>query len=348
MSANTSTTTVDKVNHAPVTCTLPAGAIVTRFSFISMSFLCLILLLWHSDTAILYMRRGLQLCAKTVIPSLFPFMVISELLVTSGGGELLGKLLERPFRWLFGISSPSVCALIMGLLCGFPVGTKTAVSLYRRGQITQEELSKLICFCNIPSSAFLINAVGISLFGNRHFGLLLYGACLLSSVLTAQFLRYSPHRSSFSSATHTDVSHPNTGFTYAVTSAAIAMLYVCAYIIFFSSLSGILGGLLDQLGLGQLPIAFTAGVLELSGGVSQASAIDNRLAAQWLTALLCGWSGISVHLQIISICKEASPPTITGITRYFFSKATQGIFCALLCGAVLYFSPSSQSRSSFF
>lgn len=66
--------------------------------FCLMSTFCFVLILRNPDVAIEYMGRGLSLCARTVIPSLFPFMVISELMVRSGAGEALGRLFSRPMR----------------------------------------------------------------------------------------------------------------------------------------------------------------------------------------------------------------------------------------------------------
>ena len=77
-----------------------------------MSTFCFVLVLRNSDAAVEYMGRGLTLCARTVIPSLFPFMVISELLVSSGAGEALGRLFSGIMRRVFGISGAgaSACA----------------------------------------------------------------------------------------------------------------------------------------------------------------------------------------------------------------------------------------------
>ena len=241
-----------------------------QWFFITFSLFCLLLILRNSDTAITYMSQGLSLCAKTVIPSLFPFMVLSEILVQSGGGEILGKICYRPCRWLFGISGAGVCALLMGLVCGFRVGAKTAASLYRRGLLSPQEFEKLLCFCNIPSSAFLINAVGVSLFASRRFGLLLYGICLLGALMTALLLRlFFPVREEHHSP---DAPVPATDlnvhvFTHAVTSGAGAMLNVCAYVIFFSALVGTLGHLLSGMGIGREMSALLFGLFELSGGV---------------------------------------------------------------------------------
>ena len=67
---------------------------------------CLLLILRNPDTAIEYMTSGLRLCARTVIPSLFPFLVLSELIVSGGIGRILLRpvsgMLSRLFR-LIGV-----------------------------------------------------------------------------------------------------------------------------------------------------------------------------------------------------------------------------------------------------
>ena len=312
-----------------------------RLAWAILSFLCLILMLWRAETANPYMKQGLQLCAQTVIPSLFPFMVVSELLVISGGGEVLGKLLEKPIKTLFGISGGGVCALLMGFVCGFPIGTKTAVSLCRRGQITQDELSRLICICNIPGPAFLINTVGVSLFGSRRLGMLLYAACLLASLITARLLRHTTASPVSASSSPPQAAPAGNGVACAITSAATSMLYVCAYVIFFGTLSGILGQLLYGAGIEQSQIALLSGLLELSGGITQATLIENRTLALWISALLCGWSGFSVHLQVLSLCDHAAAHRGVDMLRYLFCKMLQGIFSALLFGIALWLSPAS-------
>lgn len=316
-----------KVTHRRIG--IPFG----QLAFCMLSGICLLLILRHSDTAITYMGQGLLLCAKTVIPSLFPFMVLSELLVASGCGELLGRLCERPLRRLFGLSGSAACALMMGLVCGFPVGTKTAVSLCRRGDITVKELSRLICFCNIPSSAFLINAVGVSLFGSRRFGLALYMICLLAALICALLWhRLYPLDIPTKNVKTTVPAFGVQTFTRAVTSAALSMLYVCAYVVFFSALIGTLGHILGQLSVDQTAIAILFGLFELSGGVLQASSVASAQTARLLTAVLCGWSGISVHLQILSLCDDLPGSASIRPFPYLFSKLIQAVLCAFLFG----------------
>ena len=213
--------------------------------FCLMSTFCFVLILRNSDAAIEYLGRGLTLCARAVIPSLFPFMVISELLVSSGAGEALGRLFSRMMRRIFGISGAGASALFLGSMCGFPVGARTAVALYDRGVISRSECQHLFTFTCNPSSAFLITAVGVSLYDSRALGVTLYcvvlGCGLLTGFLARFFLR-SPHEPTenphFPSGLHAVGVE---SFTGAVSAAATGMLTVCAYVIFFSALTGVLG-----------------------------------------------------------------------------------------------------------
>ena len=307
------------------------------FGFFSL--FCLFLILRNSDIAILYMTRGLILCAKTVIPSLFPFMVISELILSLGIGELLCRPFAPLCRFLFRISKTGACAVLLGMLCGFPIGAKCAMTALENGKIDRLEAERILNFSNNPSSAFLISAVGVSLWGNRRFGITLYIIALLSQILTGiLFARLKKeslsHIPSEAKAPHTPRPFGIGIFTDAVRNSCFSMLLVCAYVVFFSALVGTLGILLDRF---SLPPVFSAAVFclfELSGGVSNAAALPSPTVAALLTAFAIGWSGLSVHCQILSICDGHG----IRFRSYFLSKILQGVLCVLLLwGAITAF-----------
>ena len=53
---------------------------------------------------------GVTLCAGVIIPSLFPFFVLSSLVVELGLAEYLGRLLEPVMRPLFHVSGACAAA----------------------------------------------------------------------------------------------------------------------------------------------------------------------------------------------------------------------------------------------
>lgn len=310
--------------------------------FLFMTTFCMALLFRNTDAAISYMGHGIRLCVHTVIPSLFPFMVLSELLVTSGAGEALGRIFSRPMRWFFGLSGAGASAVVLGSMCGFPVGAKTAVALYDRNAISKAECEHLLTFSNNPSSAFLITAVGVSLFGNRRLGVLLYAVVLGSSFLVG-FLGRFFFRDRRGAALSTRHSHPHfpSGlhpggvemFTGAVAGAANGMLMVCAYVVFFSALGGALTCMMgDMSSLSENLYALLCGFLELSGGISEAAAMTDPRAAAVIAAVLAGWSGLSVHCQIMTLCGGRG----LSMRPYILAKGAQALLCGVTMGIILF------------
>ncbi len=298
---------------------------------------CILLILRNSQIAIEYMTRGLLLCAKTVIPSLFPFMILSEIAVSGGLFRSLPHRLSAPLRRLFGLSDTACCAVLLGMLCGFPVGAKCARLFYEQGAIGKEEASRVLTFSNVPSSAFLISAVGVSLWGNRRFGIALYATVLAVALLTGilvNLLRKKDAEESSASHIEICVTPPLTGaklFTESVRSATGSMLLVCAYVVFFSALTGTLNVILAAFDLPTGVTAILFCLFELSGGVSQASSLADPVFAAMLCAFAAGWSGLSVHCQVLSVCDG----TGFSFRHYFLAKLFQGILCALIFGILL-------------
>ena len=88
-------------------------------------------------------HRALLLCGRVVIPSLFPFLVLSTLLLSCGPGDALAHLQARPMEVLFRLPGSCAPALVMGMIGGYPVGARTAFALYDRRACTAEECSRL-------------------------------------------------------------------------------------------------------------------------------------------------------------------------------------------------------------
>ena len=305
-----------------------------------MSVCTLFLILFFPTLAIDYMNRGMKLCVSTLIPSLFPFMVASELIVMTGAARPLGKILRVPAGWLCGISEEGSSALVLGCVCGFPIGTRAAVSLYKRGRITFCELSRLVCFSNNPSSGFIISAVGATLFGSREFGTALFFITVLSSMCVGVIqnvllgrrndvlpVSQNPPDSVEKKEREKGIAE----FSSAISSSAYALLGVCAFVIFFSTLTGTLGVLLSRLGASQMIRAVFFSFFELTGGVAEAASLSPVLCAVSVAAFAVGWSGLSVHLQMIGVCDGIPIP----IGRYFLAKLSQGILNVAL--VLLYF-----------
>ncbi|MBQ9647799.1 MAG: sporulation protein, partial [Oscillospiraceae bacterium] len=134
-------------------------------------------------------RQGLRLCFQTVLPSLFPFFVLSALVVASGAGDAFGRALEPVMRPLFYLSGAGASALALGLVGGYPVGARTVAELYRAGNLSKAEAERLLSFCNNAGPGFILGICGDAVFGSVRAGLYLYLVHVAAAVLTGVLLR---------------------------------------------------------------------------------------------------------------------------------------------------------------
>lgn len=304
-----------------------AGAICLSL----LLFFCFALLLRRADVATTCMREGLALCARAIVPSLFPFMVLSELLVATGTGEYLTAPLARPLKKLLGLSPAGCSAVVLGILCGFPVGARCAITSFEKGRMEKKECERVLACSSIPSSAFLISTVGSTLWKNIRFGISLYVCAVFSAILSGFLLHVVQKRRK--STREIPLSQPHViphfkaeMLSSAVKNATTSTLLVCAYVVFFATLGGAFEIVLERFSASETMHAIVASLLELSGGVSAASMISNQKLAKILTGATVGWSGISVHCQMLSLCDGHDIST----RPYLVAKLMQTALCSFL------------------
>lgn len=273
----------------------------------------------HASTHII---QAIDLCTKRIIPSLFPFMVLNEIILSSGLAKTLGNIFGRPFSKLLKIKKECSSAIISGMLLGFPLGTKSAVSLYTNGYISKEETEDLICFCSNTGPAFVLGFVA-PILGNKSLAVIIYVSQLLAALVIALFLSHPKKENKTEHRPHSPA-QANLSLTAAVINSVIPILNVCAFVCFFSCITCSLEELLSFLGLNNTFTVFFSGLLELSNGIALAAELCGSFEASIFSAFFIGWSGLSVILQSHSIC---SPNGIC-CKKFVAAKLIQGILCA--------------------
>ena len=173
---------------------LKIGKVITRRRIYD-TIICLALLsvvtalVLYPEEAVQAGGDGVSLCLNTIIPSLFPFFVISSLVVELGIAARLGRLIEPLMTKVFNVNGACSAAFVLGFIGGYPVGAKTAISLYEKGQCSKSEAERLLSFCNNSGPAFILGVVGAGVFSNSFAGLLLYLAHSVASVIIGILFR---------------------------------------------------------------------------------------------------------------------------------------------------------------
>ena len=266
--------------------------------------------------------RALALCAQSAIPSLFPFLVVSGLLMSLGFGEWIGPCLSGLMTPLFRLPGSASSALVLGLAGGYPIGARTAAQLYENGELTAAEAQRLLTFCNNSNPVFLISVLGTGIFGSFRAGVWLWLIHLLSALLTGVCFRGKAvpgRRESVPPRRRSKMLSFPAAFVKAVTDAAGSMLAICAFVVFFSILS---------FPFTSLPApwnALSVGILEL---FSFTPSLTPTVWGFVLASFCTGWGGLSVLCQTAAVLDGSG----LHLGSCFRGKLVQGLLAALLAG----------------
>jgi len=121
--------------------------------------LFIFLLLTNSVNSISLVNTGLTTWSKHMIPSLFPFMVLSGILIRTGISRQLSNMFYPLLGKLFRLSPDCIYVIIMGFLCGFPMGASIIADSLSLKKITQREANLLLAFCNNIGPIYFISFV---------------------------------------------------------------------------------------------------------------------------------------------------------------------------------------------
>lgn len=257
-------------------------------------------ILTHSSLSLAYAALGLNLWYEKMVPVLLPFMILSGTLIRMG----LVDGLIRPVRPLFGrifhLSTPGIYVILMGFLCGFPMGARTTSDFRDRQELSVEEGQYLLSFCNnlgpVYFLGFVLPLLQRTLVFPYVFGM--YGIPLIYGL----FLRYSVYRNRIPDKTNHPSGKDNAtkllersdtisamslpdALDEAITTAGRSILQLGGYMIFFNLLN-----LLPRL---FLPHSFRyAPLLEISGGLKL---LGDRFPLY--TLLLLPFGGLSCIAQ---------------------------------------------------
>lgn len=308
-------------------------------------------LIIFSNSNLPAIKSGLKLWATSVIPSLFPFFVATELLMHTRLVSQIGILLNRYMKPIFNVRGEGAFAFIMGIISGYPMGAKLATNFRKNNICSKEECERLLSFTNNSGPLFIIGTVGILMYGNTTIGILLFITHILACITVGFIFRFWKRKETTFNASSNKilsakqtkkVTFSNLGEILAesITSSISTVLLIGGFVVIFSSVisilksSGIIHILADCfspiLQLFNIDPSFASplisGFLEITNGINTISNISNKKLSVNLifTSFLLGFGGVSVLLQVLSITSKSD----LSIKPYVYGKLLHGILAA--------------------
>ncbi len=272
------------------------------------------ILILDTKTALVGAAAGVKLCLEVLIPSLFPFFVVSILLSSS--------LMGVNFRWLQPLCRPlkvpsgGEYLVLLGILGGYPTGAQSIAQAQRAGQLSQSDARRMMAFCCNAGPSFLFG-IGARLFTRGWICWALWGIHLLSAFLVGLM---TP-----GNGTKGMVGKPiSVSLPAALKSAVEVMGLVCGWVVLFK----VLLTFAQRWFLWLLPLpgqVIFSGLLELSNGCCSMLELENTGLKMLLCSGFLSFGGLCVALQTRSVTVGVDT------SLYLPGKAAQAALSMLLC-----------------
>nr|WP_184662775.1 sporulation integral membrane protein YlbJ [Texcoconibacillus texcoconensis] len=313
--------------------------------------------------------RGLTMWWEVVFPSLLPFFIVSELLISFGVVTFLGALLEPIMRPLFRVPGTGGFVWAMGMASGFPAGAKLTVRLRQEGKLSKTEAERLVTFTNASNPLFIFGAISVGFFHDPKLGFLLAACHYGGNLCVGLIMRFhgstdieqgkegqQKHTGSLRRAfqqMHEDRLKDGRPIGKVlgdgINSSVKTLLMIGGFIILFSVLNEMLqliqiqalfaslfAIVLSAMQISnELSPALISGLFEITLGSQIASETNNTSIFHQviITSFIIGFSGFSVQAQVASILSESD----IQFRPYFFARILHGFIASLL--AVLLYHP---------
>lgn len=292
---------------------------------LSVTAFIMVLMILDTETAFYSANEGVEICLRTIIPSLFPFFFLSGIINSAIIGA--NSPILRPISTLCRIPAGAESLMILGLIGGYPVGASAIQAAHSAGNIKRETAQRMLSFCNNAGPAFLFGILS-PLFENKLALWALWGIHIGSAIAVSMLLPAGK------SDECTQSSHHYITITQALHLAIRNTATVCGWVVLFR----IAIGFLDRWFLWLFPREWQVllrGLLELSNGCISLSLISADGLRFVVASVILAFGGICVAMQTATVIGDLSPKS------YWLGKAMQTAISLLLSGIMQSFLFSS-------
>lgn len=273
---------------------------IKNFLIIFCCFVFIILIFKYNEIIYDNIMFSFSLFKTKIFPNLFPFLVISGILINYNFVYICSKFFSNLFNKLFKISGPTSYIFIMSLLTGFPSNAKYTRELYDKNLINEKEANKILMFTHFSNPLFIIGT--ISYFINKKIAFLVLISHYLGNILIGVFFRN--YNVIINNKKMEKIKSKSFGacLSNSITDSLNILILIFGTITSFLIISSIIKSILN---LNSFSNIILSGLLEFTQGITAASGIVNIKLKAILMLSFISFGGISVHMQVLSIISNS-------------------------------------------
>lgn len=268
---------------------------------------------------------------NNIFPSLFPFFIIGNILISLGFPKILGELLKNITYKLFKINKNGAFIIILSMLSGFPSSAKYIKEMHLNGDLNEKEATKLLTFTHFSNPLFILGTISLFIkdyklsmpilichyIGNLFVGLI-YRNYYISKKDNTKVNIKNSIKSIKSNKSLGEI------LSYSISSGINTLLLILGTISVFLILTSLINNIFNLNGINK---SIINGLFEMTQGLKCLESINlpSNLKAL-LAVIILSFGGLSVHMQVITIISD----TKIKYFPYFIGRIIHTFFSALI------------------
>lgn len=257
-----------------------------------------LLILFNSNIIIKSVNSSSLMFIKKIFPSLFPTMVIGNILIKSNVYLIIPKKIKAFLFKKFNFSNSTMELFIISLITGSPSSAMYINNYLNSGLINKKEAEALLCSTHFINPLFIVAGVGVGVFNNVKIGFVLF-IMLFISTLIKIYLNKNNFKNSKKKIINIKNTNLITNITSSIKESINALLLIFGIVVIFNLLVSLVSHILD---LSELASCVINGLLEMTGGIIKLSNLDVNIYIKiFLAYYFLNFGGLCIQMQSMSM-----------------------------------------------
>ncbi len=270
---------------------------------------------------------SLNTWVKNIVPSLFPFFILSDFLINYHIVDYIPNLIKKGLRKLFNISDYGIIIFFLSMISGFPSNARNTKNLYQLGLISKEEASHILTFTHFSNPLFILGTLAIFFLHNKTYGIIILLSHYLGNIILGILIRKNNFYNQDNYIKKKNISQSfGKIFSHSIKSSIDTLLMILGTLTCFLVISTVI---INRLNLDAYTAMLTKGILEITMGLKSLCMLDiPDIYKVIISSMFLSFGGLSVHMQVITELED------TGISVKGYLKGR--IIHAVISGILAY------------
>lgn len=272
---------------------------IFNFVVICSSILILFLIFLNKTIVFDSVSFGINIWIKNVFPSLFPFFIISDILIKYNITSYIPSWIKKIFRYLFNVSDNVITIFFLSMVSGFPSNARNTRIMYDNNMISVDEANYVLMFTHFSNPFFILGTVSVFFLKNETYGIIILVSHYLSNFIIGILFRNKKY---YSHINYTNVNNKcqnfSSVFVNAISSSINSLIMILGTLISFLVISSLI---IDLFKFNLYSDAIVKGILEITMGLKSLSLLNiDDIYKVVISTMFLSFGGFSVHMQVIS------------------------------------------------